>query len=91
MSPWTNAGNFLAFLKDFAEEDHDFKQHLDNEGKKNTTYVSLHNQSEIINIISDDIILHELKDEVKFVPFYSVLAHEVSNHNQSTVYSAYRL
>ena len=81
MAGGTNPGNFLALLKEFAEKDLILKQHLDNLRMRNATYISPQTQNGIISIISNDIILPELKAEVTQCPFYSVLADEVTSHN----------
>ena len=49
-------GNVLALLKDYAERDDIFNEHLQHPKAKNATYVSPRSQNNIISIIGNDIL-----------------------------------
>ena len=76
-----NPGNFLALLKDFAENDKVVLDHLYTPRAKNATYLSPTTQNEIINIIGYDFILDEIISAVKKAKNFSIIADEVSSHH----------
>ena len=79
-----NTGNFLAALEMIANHDDTLKQHLDNIqlSSTNVTYMSPLIQNEIIEIIGQDIILKNLLEEIKAANLYSIIADEVTSHNE---------
>ena len=77
-----NPGNFLAYLKDVATSDDVLKHHIYAPLKKNATYLSPRCQNEIIDIIGQQQILASILEEVRKARYFSVLADEVTSHNQ---------
>ncbi len=77
-----NPCNFLSLLKTFAENDEILYDHLYNTGAKNATHLSPRTQNEIINIIGFDVILSSIISDIKNARYFSVLADEVSCHNE---------
>ena len=55
-----NPGNFLALLKTCAEHDNVLHAHLYQPKARNATYLSPRSQSDIISVISNDLILAKL-------------------------------
>ena len=76
-----NPGNFLALLKSYAETDPILSKHIYHPRAKNAAYISPRSQNDIISVISNDIILARIVDEIKSSRFFSVIADEVSSHN----------
>ena len=73
----TNRGNFLAILEHAAKTDPVLNTHLE-QGKKNQRYTSKTIQNEIIAIIAD--YLHDkIMAPLKRVPYYSIIADEVTD------------
>ena len=77
-----NPGNFLALLKMLAESDSLLHSHLYQPRAKNATYLSPRTQNEIISVIGYDVIRAKIILEVKKARFYSIMADEVSSHNE---------
>jgi hypothetical protein len=77
----SNPGNFLALLKDRADNDEVLKKHLEQPLARNSTYLSSRSQNDIIGVIGFDIIRANILKEVKEAKFYAVLADEISSHN----------
>ena len=77
-----NPGNFLALLKAFSQHDSDLRVHLESPQYRNATYMSPQTQNEIIDIIGKKVIQKNLVEEVNRAKFFSILADEVTSHNQ---------
>jgi hypothetical protein len=77
-----NPGNFLALLKLFAESDTVLHNHLYQPRARNATYLSPMSQNDIINVIGYDVVRSNIVDEIRNARFFSVMADEVSSHNE---------
>ena len=80
-----NPGNFLALLKMLAESDSLLHSHLYQPRAKNATYLSPRTQNEIISVIGYDVVRAKIISEVKKARFYSIMADEVSSHNEENL------
>ena len=60
-----NPGNVLALLKELFLTDPVLQEHLESPRLRNATCLSPRIQTEIIGVISDDLLLADLVDEVK--------------------------
>ncbi|VDH90037.1 Hypothetical predicted protein [Mytilus galloprovincialis] len=81
MTPTVNPGNFIAFLRDRAEDDEILREHLLFPQKKNAKYVSPPSQNELISIIAN-FISEQLIQDILSAKFYTIMADEVTSHNQ---------
>ena len=77
-----NPSNFLALLKMLAESDSLLHSHLYQPRAKNATYLFPRTQNEIISDIGYDVVRAKIISEVKKARFYSIMADEVSSHNE---------
>lgn len=77
-----NCGNFLEILKLLSKENDLLSKHLSNPNNKNATYVSPDIQNQLISVIGFDIIQADILKEISNAKFFSVLADEVTSHNQ---------
>lgn len=77
-----NPGNFLALLKFVSGYNISLKDHLSSPQYRNATYVSPQTQNELINIIGKQIIQRKIIEEVREAQYFSILADEVTSHNQ---------
>ena len=69
-------------LKFLSETDAVLYEHVYTPQARNITYLSPRSQNEVINIIGCDMIRAEIIKKVKRARFYSILADEVSSHNE---------
>lgn len=76
-----NPGNFLKLLQLVANHNKTLKNHLSSPVMKNATYMSPQTQNDVLDILGNDFILHDIITEVKEAKFYSILADEVTSHN----------
>ncbi|XP_063749493.1 52 kDa repressor of the inhibitor of the protein kinase-like [Eleginops maclovinus] len=77
-----NPGNFLALLKLLSNHDEKLKQHLEKPKLKNATYLSPQSQNEMIDVIGKHMIQAKIVEEVRHAQMYTVLADEVTSHNE---------
>ena len=77
-----NPGNFLALLKLLSDHNDILQKHLETPAMRNAKYISPRTQNELIEVIGKNIILCKVVDEIKAAKFYSVLADEVTSHNE---------
>lgn len=77
-----NPGNFLALLKSYSETDEKLHRHLHSPRARNATYLSPRSQNELISVIGYDMIQADIVHMIKKARFFSVLADEVTSHNE---------
>jgi len=72
---------FLALLKLLAVYDNVLKSHLETPAMRCVTHLSPQTQNELIEVMSKHIILRGILDDLNAATYYSVLANEVTLHN----------
>ena len=76
-----NPGNFIALLKLFSENDPILYEHLNAPMMRNATYKGYKSQNEMINVIGHKVIRADILAEIREATFHSVMADEVTSHN----------
>lgn len=76
-----NPGIFLALLKLLAVYDNVLKSHLETPSMRCVTHLSPQTQNELIEVISKHIILRGILDDLNTATYCSILANEVTLHN----------
>jgi len=77
-----NPGNFLALLKLLAVHDSVLKSHLETPAMRCVTHLSPQTQNELIEVMGKHIILKGILDDLNAATYYSILADEVTSHNE---------
>ena len=77
-----NPGNFLALLKLLAVHDSVLKSHLESPAMRCVTHLSPQTQNELIEVMGKHIILKGILNDLNAAPYYSILADEVTSHNE---------
>lgn len=77
-----NPGNFLALLKLLAVHDSVLKSHLETPAMRCVTHLSPQTQNELIEVMGKHIILRGILDDLNAATYYSILADEVTSHNE---------
>ena len=75
-----NPGNFIALLRLLAENDPLLQEHLEMPKKKTVKYTSPVSQNELINVVAS-MIQESVVEEVKEAKYYTIMADEVTSHN----------
>ena len=75
-----NHGNF-SFLQLLAKYDDTLRQHLSSPAMAGATYISPQMQNELLHILGQHIILHDLLEEIRLAKFFTLLADEVTTSN----------
>ena len=77
-----NPGNFLALLKLLSVHDSVLKSHLETPAMRCVTHLSPQTQNELIEVMGKHIILKGILKDLNAAPYYSILADEVTSHNE---------
>jgi hypothetical protein len=79
--PNCNPGNFLAILKELAEDDPVLKEHLKVPLQRNASYIRMQSQNEMIDVIGRHTIQSDIIREIKSAAFHSIIVDEVTASN----------
>ena len=77
-----NPGNFLALLKLLAVHDSVLKSHLETPAMRCVTHLSPQSQNELIEVMGKHIILKGILGDLNAATYSSILADELTSHNE---------
>ena len=80
-----NPGNFLALLRLLAVYDNVLRSHLEAPALRCATYLSPRAQNELIDVIGKHVILQGILDYLDTTPYYTILADEVTSHDEENL------